>query len=247
MGLFDFLSSDPNKKVERLAKKILNEHHQQQVRQEALDELVSIGSPAAIGALIKRLGVNFRDTIKNEQEKRWISDTLVEHFPSDALEPLLTYVKSEQSISAPIMVLARILPTERMASVLTESLAQYSPTDHRTIAARTQLIDALYDYDDESVLLAVLPYLMDHDDDIRIKVMGIIEERVKTKKHSDYIEVQEGLLKALTDPMASGRITRRAAVILSGYDADLSKRSGELADIMPEGYVLGTNGRIREA
>ena len=68
MGLFDFLSNDPVKKVERLSKKILNEHHQQQVRQEALDELVSIGSTEAITALIKRLGVNFRDTIKNEQE-----------------------------------------------------------------------------------------------------------------------------------------------------------------------------------
>ena len=55
--------------IEKLTKKFLNEHQQQQVRQEAMEDLLQIDHPKAVVGLIKRLGVNFRDTIKNEQEK----------------------------------------------------------------------------------------------------------------------------------------------------------------------------------
>ena len=65
MGLFDIFSSKPTPaKAEKLAKKMLNEHQQQQIRQEAIDELVNFGTPDAITQLVRRLGVNFRDTIK---------------------------------------------------------------------------------------------------------------------------------------------------------------------------------------
>ena len=74
---------------------MLNEHHQQQVRQEAMQELVAMDSPEAIGALIKRLGVNFRDTIKNEQEKRWVHQTLVEYFSDRAVAPLIEFIRTE--------------------------------------------------------------------------------------------------------------------------------------------------------
>ena len=77
MALFDFLSKKPTpKKIEKLTARMLNEHHQQQVRQEAMDELVAFGTPEAILGLVRRLGVNFRDTIKNEQEKRYIDQVL---------------------------------------------------------------------------------------------------------------------------------------------------------------------------
>ena len=44
------------------------------------------------------------------------------------------------------------------------------------MSARLQLIDALTDYSDETVVEACLPYVLT-DDDIRIKVMDLISER----------------------------------------------------------------------
>ena len=55
MGLLDFLSNKPTpSKIARATKRMLNEHHQQQVRQEALEELAAYGTPEAVASLVRR-------------------------------------------------------------------------------------------------------------------------------------------------------------------------------------------------
>lgn len=245
MGFFDFFSNKPTpSKIAKISARMMNEHQQQQIRQEAMEELVAFGTPEAISALIKRLGVNFRDTIKNEQEKRWVADVLVERFAAEAIEPMSTYIRTETHISSVIMTLGRLLSDERVIALLLETLAQYPAHDHRSIEQRLQLVDALADHDAEHILEAVIPYLMDHDDDIRIKVMDILDGRID-KKHPQYAALVDGLVNVLKDPHAGGRITRRASSILSGLDVDLSKRIAELDGFVPDGYSLGSNGRLR--
>jgi HEAT repeat protein len=244
MGLFDMFSNKPTSgKIQKATKRMLNEHHQQQVRQEALHELAGYGTPEAIGALIKRLGVNFRDTIKNEQEKRWVSDTLVSQFGPQAIEPLIIGIRSEQFISAMILVLARLITEEKLVGVLVETLGSYQPDDHRTIEPRMQLVDALADHEDERVQPAIMPYAMDHDDQVRVKVIGLLQQRVDAD-HALYTDVVEQLIEVLDDPEASGRITRTAAHALEGLKADMSKYSERLKDIVPDGYSIGADGRF---
>ncbi|MEZ4473031.1 MAG: hypothetical protein R3F60_20055 [bacterium] len=235
MGVLDFLKRDSNSKINRLAKRFLNEHQQQQIRQEALEELVTYESPEAISALIRRLGVNFRDTIKNEQEKRWVSEQLVNRYGQNAIEPLVGFINTDQTISAAIRVLERLVGQERLVGILLAALQQYAPKDHRTIDARMQLIDAVADLQDHRIVPAVVPYAMDHDDDIRIKVMGLLDHRVGPD-HADYATVSDQLFEVLTDSEASGRITRRAAQALHTLKVDLSGRAEIVAEFVPDGF-----------
>ena len=76
-----------------------------------------------------------------------------------------------------------------------------------------------------------------------IKVIDLLEGRVQRGDERFEIVVN-GLVSVLKDPMASGRITRRAAQFLASLNADLSKQVSELAPFMPDGYTLGTNGRV---
>jgi HEAT repeat protein len=245
MGLFDFFSS--GNKIERCTKRMLNEHHQQQVRQESMEELASYGTPEAVAALIKRLGANFRDTIKNEQEKRWVADTLVEHFPDKAIEPLIAFVRNEQMVSSAIQTLGRLVSAERLVGVLVETLAAYAPDDHRTIEARMQLVDALSDHLDDARALPVLcPYAMDHDDQIRVKVIGLLQQHV-TPAHPIYAEVVNQLAAVLEDPEASARITRTAAEALITLEANLSHRQSALAESLPDGYRFNAEGKVARA
>ena len=69
MGLFDLFSSSPEKKIDKAKQVMLNEHHQHQVRQQAIYDLAQFDNELSCRALIERLTVNFRDTIKNEQER----------------------------------------------------------------------------------------------------------------------------------------------------------------------------------
>ena len=244
MGLFDIFSSKPTPaKAEKLAKKMLNEHQQQQIRQEAIDELVNFGTPEAITQLVRRLGVNFRDTIKNEQEKKYVANVLVEHFGPSSIEPMIEHIRSQQNISSVILTLGRIMPEDKLALVLLETLERYQPDDHRSVEPRSQLIDALSDYEGDEILAAMLPYLMDHDDNIRIKVMDVIDDRID-RSNPQFKAVVDGLCDVLRDTYASGRITRRAADIISKRDVDLSKAADTLRDFVPDGYTLGTNGRL---
>jgi len=244
MGLFDMFSKKPTpKKIDKLTKRMLNEHQQQQVRQEAISELVSFGTPLAITALVRRLGVNFRDTIKNEADKRQVGEILVEHFGADAIVPMLEFIRTEQSISAVILTLGKLVSPERLVTELISILEAYAPTDHTTINARLQLVDALADHDDERVVPAVLPYLADHDDDIRIKVMGVVDDRIEPKQEG-LEPVVDGLMTVLTDPLASGRIARRAASVLAKLEVDLSMRKADFIDLLPDGIELAKNGRL---
>ena len=235
MGVFDFLSRDPNAKINRLAKRFLNEHQQQQIRQEALEELITHDSPEAISALIRRLGVNFRDTIKNEQEKRWVSDQLVNRYGQKAIEPLIGFINTDQTISAAIRVLEKLVGQERLVGILLDALGQYAPKDHRTIDARMQLIDAVADLEDARIVPAVTPYAMDHDDDIRIKVIGLLEHRVDAD-HAEYGPVSTQLFEVLTDSEASGRITRRAAQALHVLKVDLAENAEIVNEFVPDGF-----------
>ena len=238
MGLFDFLKKPKATKIEKAAKRMLNEHHQVQVRQESMDELVSNGSPEAILALVSRLGVNFRDTIKNEQEKRWITDTLVNHFGQQAVGPLSQFIRDDQTISAVIICLSRLIEHEKLIELLIEVLKGYVPEDHRSIDAKLQLVDALADDEsDDRVVPAVLPYAMDHDDQVRVKVIDILQDRVAAG-HEEYDTTVGVLIEVLEDAEASGRITRRAADALIALQADLSSKADSLADFMPDGYRI---------
>lgn len=243
MGLFDFFTNRGGGPIGRATNRMLNEHHQQQVRQEALDELVSYGTPEAISALIRRLGVNFRDSIKNEQEKRWVSNVLVTRFGQDSVEPLIGFIRVDQTISAAILVIAKLIKEERLVGILCEILSGYPPEDHRTISARLQLVDALSDYEDTRVVPTILPYTADHDDDVRIKVMELLQDRVKDAAHPQYSETVAHLAEVVDDPEASGRLQRRACEALIALNGDLSAYP-QLKDVLPDDYKLDDSGRL---
>ncbi|MCA9543849.1 MAG: hypothetical protein KC583_01095 [Myxococcales bacterium] len=245
MGLLDFLSNKPTpSKIARATKRMLNEHHQQQVRQEALEELAAYGTPEAVASLVRRLCVNFKDTIKNEQEKRWVADTLVDRFGPASIEPLAAAIKGEQVPSSAIVVLSRLVSDERLVGVLAEALSQYAPDDHRTIEARLQLVDALGDHlEDDRVLPTIAPYAMDHDDQVRVKVIGLVQTAVKPG-HDFHGNAVAQLIDVLEDPEASGRITRTAADALIALKADLTEARERLADNLPDGYRLGEDGKL---
>lgn len=245
MGFFDIFSNKPTpKKIDKITARMLNEHHQTQVRQEAIEELIAFGTDYAISALVRRLGTNFRDTIKNEQEKRYIDQVLVERFGERAITPLETYVRTEQTISAAIRTLAKLVDEEWLIGLCVDTLGQYPPDDHRSIDPKLQLVDALADYpEDPRVVPAVLPHAMDHDDDIRVKTMDLLEAKVG-KDHPQYDEVVAKLLEVMKDALASGRIVRRAARALGKLDVNFSDQREELAEFVPDGYAIGEDGRI---
>ena len=248
MGLFDFLSSSPEKKVDKAKQIMLNEHQQHQVRQQAIYDLGQMNNDFAARALIERLGVNFRDTIKNEQERGWVRHLLVEQFETRAIEPLRAFIQEANSnaasVSGAVQVLRELIADDEMTTFLIETLKKHQPKDHRTVELRLQLIDALEEQEGE-ITDVLLPYTVDHSDDVRIKVINLLEERLRGVE-GDHRPVISSLLKAMCDPFASGRTARAAATAVIKMGASLSSFSEEFdEELLPEGYAL-KNGYLQE-
>lgn len=247
MGLFDLFSSSPEKKIEKAKSVMMNEHHQHQVRQQAIYDLAQFDNDLSAKALIERLTVNFRDTIKNEQERGWVRSVLVEQYNERAIEPLKTSLQgaqmSSQSVSGIIQVLRDLIDNDELTQLLTDTLGALLPSDHRTVELRQQLIDAL-DEQNGDIVQALLPYTVDHSDDIRIKVINLIEERLRGEE-GDHSEVIRALIAAMIDPFASGRTARASANALIRMSANLEPFFDDIEDQVPEGYAL-VSGYLKE-
>lgn len=247
MGLADFFSSLSGKptpaKIEKIMKRMLNEHHQPQVRQESMEELAGIGTPLAIEALTRRLAVNFKDTIINEQERRWVADILVERFGEQAVEPLMAFIAKEQNLSLAVRTLSRLVSKDRLVGALVTALGSYAPSDHRTIQAKMQIVDALEEQDDPRIIGALLPHLMDHDDDVRIKVVGVLEH--KAPQYPEQSEsVRSAFAALLLDAEAAGRILRRAAEAAVNLGFVFTAERAALSTSLPDGFTLGADGKL---
>ena len=120
--------------------------------------------------------------------------------------------QSAYSVSGIIQVLRDLIPSDALTGLLVESLGALSAKDHRSVELRMQLIDALDEQEGE-ITTALLPFTVDHSDDIRIKVINLIEERLRDEE-GDHIEVIKALISAMTDPFASGRTARASAQAL---------------------------------
>jgi hypothetical protein len=244
MGLLDLFSSPIHKKIDRAKGVMLNEHHQAQVRQGAIHELMTYGTPAAIEALVERLGVSIRDTIQNEHEQGWVHDLLVDHFKERAVEPLKDFIARGAFVSRAILTLKELISEEELTEHLRATLRRYDPKDHRTVTARENLIDALGELA-ACPLRDLTPYTLDHSDDVRVKVMGIIEERLKGPAPAEErAEVTRALSDVLLDPFSSGRITRAAAALIMTLALDLSPYAERLAGALPDGLRI-ERGQLR--
>ena len=254
MGLFDIFSSSPEKKIEKTKRVMLNEHHQAQVRQGAIYDLMNMEHPEAVAALVERLGVSMRDTIQNEKEQGWVHDILVDRCKERAVEPLKSYIKSNQLISKAILALKELISDEELELFLCEVLGGYDPKDHRSVDARLNLIDALHDLP-SCPLEVFLPYALDHSDDVRVKVINTIRERL-TQEATEAAEPAEAtetkeitqeqreaatkaLIGALSDPFAAGRITRAAGLTLARLELNVSAYTDQLTDLPDELYLEG--------
>lgn len=240
MGLLDIFSSSPEKKIEKTKKVMLNEHHQAQVRQGAIYDLMHNEHPAAIDALVERLGVSMRDTIQNEKEQGWVHDILVDRCQEKAIDPLKSFIREHLLISKAILALRELISEEELIEFLCEVLTTYEPKDHRSVDARQNLVDALGDLE-ASPLAVFLPYTLDHSDDVRVKVINIIRERLSAAQ-GDHTEATKALVEALTDPFASGRTMRAAGKALVDLKLNVGGFVDQIAEL--EEFALSGDERL---
>jgi hypothetical protein len=249
MGLMNLFGKGPlsEGRIEKIAKLAANPFAQPDVRMREMSRLLNDGSHAALRGVLKRFAANANGHIADEDEKKWLEDSIVEH-GDEALPPLGDFIRTEEQLSYALRAYRRIAGDEATVGFFLSVLDHYGPDDYRSSDAKVQIIRELeQDLAEPRVLPGLAPFLHDHSDDVRWAVMDLVERAVK-----------EGLLKPeLEGPVAEAigqiavtddnrpRIERRAAELACEREWIVGGTSEELPPLLQDEFFLDKKRYVR--
>jgi HEAT repeat protein len=238
MNFKDFLSSEGRLKlrIERATKTLLERYAQHDARMEAADKLREIGTPEAIYGLARRFSATAENLGVDQEEKKRIQEVLV-HFGDRAIEPLQRYVKNYDKVTWAIDALGELVPKEQLIPFLFDLLKEGDPVYIRGEKA-TQILSALEEFDDPTIVAGVIPCLKSADDTVRFAAVECIES------YGD--EAGRGpLLEALVDPEEdSARVKTRIGEALEKLGWDVKGYRKKVEAALPEPFRVSSKGRV---
>ena len=121
MAIWDglFGKKDPAAEVKKLAGRVTQKFGPPENRQEAMERLVSLGTPEALEALTSRFGVKVDPSITDEDEKRFVCDALVEAGET-AVPVLKRWVERSEQPTWALQALDRMVPAAHAADYARE-------------------------------------------------------------------------------------------------------------------------------
>jgi hypothetical protein len=127
MGIFDFLSGSPEKRIKSLQKKATEKYGPPENRQAAIDKLLDMKTPEAISALLMRFTVNSEPSITDAEEKEYTFKSLLE-MGEKAIEPLKAFVRrSDVATSWALKMLRQLISEQDLVTLIIEVLEKLGP------------------------------------------------------------------------------------------------------------------------
>ncbi len=245
MGLLDFFrkSNGSDKKqaspreLARLTRVVGNKLSQDYDRQEAIGILSAMGSAEAVRALLRRFDFNMEPTITDQDEKESAMAGIVAA-GDVALQPIRDYCARAESITWPIRILRKIVPEEHFVDELLELLEQFDTEYVRNAEPKVQLINTLEEFPRDEVRLAVEPFLLDVNENVRFVAVSTVFAMERE-------EAVEALVEALAEE-ESLRIKNRIAGGLEQRGWQIPEALRErCADALPDGFKLADGKVLR--
>jgi hypothetical protein len=237
MGFLDGLfggDKSSQKNIDKLVIRVKERYAQPEYRREAMEKLLALGTAEALTGVIQRFTVVAQSPHWDEEEKRWLVDELAERGEPAKLA-LRRFLKSADHIAFAATALGRLTQKDELVQDLMASLAARPPEDHRSTLGKTELVAVLADTGQVGVVLALVPYLDDHADDVQCAAIDAIERLWPNASDRDAAKAK--LQTIVTDDSRSARVLRHAANAMHrlGVEIDPTKA---LAPAVAEDFVV---------
>ena len=229
MGLFDFLSGSPEKKVKRLQKSVTEKYGPPENRQKAIEQLLDLGTPEALSALLMRFTVNAEPSITDAEEKDYTYEAIL-RLEQEAVEPVKGFLrKSDVATSWALKLLKKLLSEADVVALCVELLQKLGPEYTRDPEKKTVLLSTLGDLKGERIAPALTPFLEDPSDEVRIAAAAALAKQKDERS-------REALLKAFVDSSDRARVkaTLAQALLQTGFGVQGYREKIEQG--LPEGY-----------
>ncbi|MFN7134749.1 MAG: HEAT repeat domain-containing protein, partial [Myxococcales bacterium] len=231
MGIFDLLGGSPEKRIKSCQKKVTEKYGPPENRQKAIDQLIDLGTPEAISALLHRFTVKAEPSITDAEEKDYTYRAIL-NFREKSVEPLKAFLRrSDVASTWTVKMLRELVPADELVALLAEILQKLGPEYTRDPEKKTVLISTLGDIADERSATAIIPFLEDASDDVRISAAMALA-KLKDER------AREPLLKAMVDSADRARVVASLAAALAETGFSVQGYREKIEKTLPEGYFI---------
>jgi hypothetical protein len=236
MGLFGiFGKKTPSESaIAKQVQKAKEQYAKPEYRRMAMDKLLEWDTKESLSGLLGRFSVVVQSPHWDEEEKRWLVEELVKR-GDKVKDVLIDFLMKANEVTHVIRCLEKICPKDEMQSVLIDALRRRSPEDYRSHQSKMELIAAFEEYSSDETTGVIVPYLHDHNDDVKCMSIDVLAPRHDA-------QVDQELVKILTEDYHSGRVLRKAAQAVHASQIEISTDL-RLAKEVTEDFVV-KNGKL---
>ena len=249
MGLFDLFKSggkqgrDEEGKgagaaaaAAKWAEKAADKRAQNYDRQEAIAELAEMGTAESAAALLKRFTFNIDPSITDQEEKDGAYQGVLAAGQAAVL-PVRSFSAKAESLAWPIKILKELLAEDAYVEELLLWLDRWDTEYSKFIDPKLQILAALEDFKQPTILPKVEPFLEDVNGDARYLAVGTVLSQ-------DNESAIPALLRAL-EQEESLRVKNR---ILDGFASRgwivPEEAVGQTRKALPPEYSVDASGRV---
>ncbi len=229
------------RQIKRHKKHIKNKFGQGEDRQKAKDFFRELGGLEGHLGLLERYMVNVEPSIRDEDEKDDVFQILTEFGP-EVVPAIEEYINRKDAASVPVTWPLKVLdvvcdPPEAVA-VIIRALQRMGTNYTREPERKVALVTQLAEYDDERVVPALIPFLRDHRDEVRLEALAVL-----TRLGHD--AAREPMLEMMLEDDTPARIRAQLAGSLQKLGWTVKGFRKKVEEVLPEGLSVDRSGRIK--
>lgn len=205
MGFFGLFGNNKpsDKAIAKQMAYVKEQYAKTEYRTMAMEKLLEWNTKESLKAVLSRFNVVVQSPHWDEEEKRWLMDQMVEKGDL-AKEVLIEFLLNGNAVTHAIQALSRLSNKKELSDVLIHSLKSRVPEDHRTSQSKIELIMALQEYEMLNVDAEIIPYIDDHNDDVKCAALAVLSAQESTLAYPR-------LIAMLSENHHSARVLRQAA------------------------------------
>lgn len=230
--------SGPEKAV-KLKARVTQKYGDPATRQKAIEQLGTMDIPEATSALMGRFTINVEPATTDADEKDHVFE-VIKGRGEAAVEPVKQFLLTTDAASSwALRILEAILPEQDAISVALSVLQKMGAGYSRDPERKLVVMHFLEEKKDERIAAAVLPFLDDTEDDVRITAMKLLAKR-------KYEAAREPLLNVLTNPDVAKRVQTGAITALYEAGFGVQGYREKVEALLKEPYFLDKSGVIKK-
>jgi len=241
MGLFDFLTGqkDVQKSIDKIRRRLMDQYRQSHERYAAMDELVKIGTPEALEALLQRFTLRVSGPTIDEEEKSACHDLLA-RWGDAAIGPLQRFIATQDAVYFPLKALREIAGDEVAVDALLAAIEGTDPGYHEGLDRLREIVSNLRDFQHDRVRNALGLLATSRASEIRFYALdGLAAYPAE--------QVAEHFARRMLDAEETMRVKSLAYELAVEHALPLAQWAAELAPLLPKSYRLNESGVLVRA